>query len=215
MESREVAHAVLLKVDVANRGLTAVQQARLNVCFPAGHGLTICDQRGECLDEGALVSVAEEPPLDRWEVGDVRIGGRSDRLFHFCVRVDEPGAYPLTMQIASADLREELIVDGTLQVGRAEGERSPEEAISALIDQGEAIAGQTASVISGSELHREAGAFVLSALVGVLALERPDLRRRLDDAVIDHSGPKTGDDYLRALVRSRVRALYDIRRQLN
>jgi hypothetical protein len=216
MESREVAHAVLFEIGVANPGLTAVRQALLDLRFPAGHGLTICDQRGEPADEGKLVSAkAGRPPLDRWRVDGVRIGGRSDRLFHFCVRVDEPGAYPLTMQIVSADLRKELVVDGTLQVGRAEGERSREETISALIDQGEAIAGHQANVISGSELHREAGAFVLSALVGVLALERPDLRRRLDDAVVDHTGSKTGDDYLRALVRSRVRALYDIRRRLD
>jgi hypothetical protein len=216
LESREVAHAVLLEIRVANRGATAIRQALLDLRFPAGHGLTICDQRGEAAGDGELVSAAaDRPPLDRWRVEGVTIGGRSERLFHFFLRLDEPGSYPLTVQISSADLREELVVDGTLQAGRADGERSPDETISALIDQGEAIAGHQANVISGGELHREAGAFVLSALVGVLELERPDLRRRLDDAVVDHTGSKTGDDYLRALVRSKLRALYDIRRQLD
>jgi len=214
-ECRAVAHSVLLEVRVANHSPTAIEHALLNLRFPASHGLTICDRHGGPLDEGGLISATGgDPPLDCWALDNVSIGGRSDRLFHFFVRVNEPGAYPLKLQVESADLRDRPIFDGWLQVGRAEGERSPEEAISALIDQGVAIAGQTADVVSGSELHREAGGFVLSALVTVLELERPDLRKRLDDAPIDHTGPKTGDDYLRALVRSRVGALYEIRNRL-
>ncbi len=214
-ESKEVAHSVLLEIGVANHGLTAVQHPLLNFCFPAGHRLRICDHRGEHLDKGRpLPPTAGDPPLDCWAIDDIRLRGRSDRLFHFLVRVDEPGAYPLKLRIRSRSLREELLVGGTLQVRQAEGDRSPEETISALIDQGEAIAGLTADVVSGSDLHREAGGFVLGTLVAVMELKRPDLRRRLDDALVDHAGPKMGDDYLRALVLSRVRALYDIRRQI-
>jgi hypothetical protein len=215
MECSEVGHSVLLEVGVVNHSHATIERGRLELSFRTGHGLQLCDSCGGPLDEGKLVSPAvDEPSFDRWAIDGARFAGGGSRL-NFHVRIDEPGAYPLRLRIGSPELPAELALDRTLYVGRAEGDRTPEESVSALIDQGEAIAGPPPDVLAGSELHREAGAFVLSSVVAVLDLERPELRRQLDEAPVDHRGPKAGDDYLRALVRSRVRALYDIRRQLD
>jgi hypothetical protein len=91
------ARSVLIRVGVRNDSRGDVAHALMNFCFPVGHGLRLCDHRGEPVEEarGRPMPPTQEPePFDYWALAGLRFTGRNSRLFHFRVRVDAPGNTP-------------------------------------------------------------------------------------------------------------------------
>jgi hypothetical protein len=144
----------------------------------------------------------------------MRLAGQGSARAHFRIQIDRAGVYPVRVAIRSLNQQRDLKVQSDLRVMETDGELAPHDTVSALIDAGEAMLEEPVDVLNGAALHREAGGFVFSTTLAISSLRRPELRKRLEDTMPDHEGPRTGDAYLRSLVRSRVRALYDIRREL-
>lgn len=215
----EETHSVLVQVDVRNHSRPDLAHTLLDFYAPAGQGLQRCDHRGEriTLQEGR--SRAEPPtqgaePMDNWHLGGLRLTGREERHFFFRLRVDQPGTYPLKLRIRSSELYRELVLERTLRVEEV-ADPPIRDALGALIDRGEALRDRIPELCSGEEADRQAGDFVTESRAAVEQLRQPALLRRVDNAVLDYIGPKDeSDDYVRALVVSTVRVLYDIRGQV-
>lgn len=159
-----------------------------------------------------MPSTTDLPPFDYWAINHLRFSGRNGFLFYFRVRVEEPGPIPVKLRIQSRDLYQELVVDGTLDVSQLKDEPGPRDAISALIDEGEELLREAPTISSGDQLRRQTAAFVFSGRLVISELERPDLTKHFDHALVDYTGPRSGQAYYEALVLSKVRLLYDIRR---
>lgn len=212
------AHSVLIQVDVRNHSRPDLAHTLLDFYAPAGQGLQRCDHRGEpvSLQEGR--SRPEPPtlglePMDNWHLGGLRLTGREERHFFFRMRADQPGGYRLKLRIRSSELYRELAFDCVLQVKEL-ADLSTRDALSAVIDRGEALRDQIPEQCSGEAARQKACAFVTEARAAVERGGQPTFLRRLDTAVLDYMGPKDGDEYLRALVTSKIRVLYDIRSQI-
>ena len=203
--------SILIRVGITSHSRADVESALLNFCVPVGLGLQICDHRGQSLDQGKLMPPTQEAlPMDYWMIGDLTITGGNGHLFHFRIRIDGPGDYPLKLRLNSRDLYEELVVDGMLRVEEAD-DLSVRDALSVLIDEGEEVLQRPPDSRSGTSLRVEAMAFTMKAIGTIAELDQPALDKRIADAILDHTGLKEGDDYYRALIATKVRVLYDIR----
>jgi len=216
--SDERAQSVLIQVDVHNHSRADLAHTLLDFYAPAGQGLQRCDHRGEpiSLQEGR--SRPEPPtqgvePLDNWHLGGLRLTGREERHFYFRIRVDQPGGYRLKVRIRSSELYRESALDRVLQVKEV-ADLPVRDALSVLIDKGEALRDRIPEQCSDKEARQQAGAFVFESRAAIERLGQPALLRRIDNAVLDYIGPNNGDGYLRAVVVSKVRVLYDIRDQI-
>jgi hypothetical protein len=214
----ERAQSVLMRVDVHNHSRADLAHTLLDFYAPAGQGLQPCDHRGEpiSLQEGR--SRPEPPtqgpePMDNWHRGGLRLTGREGRHFYFRMRVDHPGDYRLKVRIRSSELYRELALDCILQVNEVI-DLPMRDALSILIDKGETLRDQIPEQCKGKEARLQAGAFVMESRAAIAQLGQPAFLRRIDNAVLDYIGPKSGDDYLRALVISKIRVLYDVRGQI-
>jgi hypothetical protein len=205
--------SVLIRVGLTNHSRGDIAHALLNFCFPVGHGLQICDHRGDPLDRGkSMPPTQEDAPFDYWSIDDLRLTGRNSYLAHFRVRIDKPGEYPLILRLNSHDLYDELVERAVLRVEEsAAGDLPVRDALSALIDEGERITRIISSRQMATDVKSVAMTFVVEATSIVTDLNRPDFRQRLDEAAADYSEPKSGDDYFLALVTERVRVLYELR----
>lgn len=182
-----VTHSILVQVGINNHGRADVEQALLNFCALAGHALQICDHRGEPVDKGTpMPSTNEAPPFDYWAINPLTITGRNGYLAHFRLRVQHPGDIPLVLRIQSRDLYEELEVFGCIEVVELEGDPTPAENVSALIEEGERFLSEMPTMTSDEEVRDRAMAFDFEARSALNELDRPDLVRRLDNALLDH-----------------------------
>ncbi len=203
--------SVLIRVNVKNDRRADVTYAMLNMCVPIGHGLRVCDGYGEPIDEGKRMPPTQEVnPFDYWSIDGLRFTGRNAKLFHFRIRVAELGEYPLKLRIQSNDFYEELVLDGTLVVSQANGDLSPRDLLSRLIDEGETAFRSGSNTFQAKSYEQAAANFVTDAILNVQR-HFPEMVGRFDVAEQDYAGPSTGDDYYRALITSYVRTLYDIR----
>lgn len=210
-----VPHAVLLELRVANGGDIGIDKAAVVVSVPAGLRLRACDCRGEPREPTRAAPPQEEPPgFESLSVDGVWLAAKDTTSTYFRIQIAQPGTYPVKAAVKQVVPHEDLEIKSDLRVMEADGELSPHDTASALIDAGEAMLEQPVDTLNGAALHREAGGFVFSTTLAVSGFKQPELRKRLEEALPEHAGPRSGDAYLRALVRSRVRALYDIRRRV-
>jgi hypothetical protein len=103
-----------------------------------------------------------------------------------------------------------LVVDDVIRVDQVE-ELPARDALSALIDEGEAILREAPNLHSEEELDRATGVFVFRATKVVAELGEPSFHKRLENAILDYSGPRIGEDYLREVIAAKVQVLYEIR----
>lgn len=214
----ERAPSILIQVDVYNHSRADLAHTLLDFYVPAGHGLQRCDHWGESVSLQEGRSRPEPPtqwaePMDNWHLGGLRLTGREGRTFYFRMRVEQPGAYQLKVRIRSSALYRELALDRVLQVNEV-ADLPMRDALGVLIDKGEELRDRIPEQCAEEEARRQAVAFVIESRAAIEQLEQPAFLKRIDNAVLDYIGPKTGDGYFRALVISKVRVLYDIRRQI-